>query len=59
VSDGDTISIRLDLDQKTVTFGLNRVMNPEPTFTNLAKGMWFPYFALYNKGSTVSVLKSN
>lgn len=52
---GDLVTIKLDLNFKTLTFGLNGKMNLKPTFRDLGDGDWFPYFAFCSKGSTVTV----
>lgn len=53
---GETISIRLDLDQHTLTYGLNGVVNAEPTFTGLEAGIkWYPYFAVSEQGCKFTV----
>jgi hypothetical protein len=52
---GTFVSVCLDLDQRTLTFGVNGKMKLKPTFRELEAGEWFPYFAFCNKGSTVTV----
>jgi hypothetical protein len=57
VRNKDEVTIRLDLDASTLTFGLNGHLKPKPTFTNIPKGEWFPYFALQTKGAKFSVVE--
>lgn len=47
----NALNIRLDLDARTVTFGLNGSWNIAPTFGNLGEGVWYPYFDVGNGGS--------
>jgi hypothetical protein len=49
------VSVCLDLDQRTLTFGLDGVMKGIPAFSELGMGMWYPYFALRDKGCTFTV----
>jgi hypothetical protein len=55
--DGDEVMIRLDLEDASVTFGLNNMWNPAPTFANIPHGEYFPYFALEKKGAKFSIKK--
>jgi len=52
---GDKVSICLDLENGTVTYGLNGVWNDAPSFSQIPPGEWFPYFALARSGATFSV----
>lgn len=55
---GAIVSIRLDMDQRTLTFGLNGSTNVQPTFCNIAATEWYPYFALRTKDSTFTVIQT-
>ena len=47
VNPGQTVSVRLDMNTREVTFGLDGEWNGRPTFTNIEDRSWFPYVALY------------
>jgi hypothetical protein len=49
------VSVCLDLDQRTLTFGLDGVMKGIPAFSELGMGMWYSYFAVRDKGCTFTV----
>lgn len=51
------VSVCLDLDKRTLAFGLDGVMKSPPAFSKLGKSTWYPYFALRDKGCTFTVLK--
>jgi len=51
------VSVCLDLNKKTITFGLNGIMNTDPTFTDIGDGEWFPYFAFRACGSRITIVK--
>ncbi len=57
LQDGDEVSLCLDLEKRSLTFGLKKKWNAEPTFTDIPKGEWFPYFALEKKGARFSVTR--
>jgi hypothetical protein len=40
---GSLISVRLDLDKKTLTFGLNGKWQHKPAKTDIAPNTWYPY----------------
>jgi hypothetical protein len=40
---GSLISVRLDMDKKTLTFGLNGKWNDKPAFTDIPSNTWYPY----------------
>lgn len=48
---GTLVSIRLDMDNRTLTFGLNGQWNSLPTFTTIKPGTYYPYFTLYSNGT--------
>ncbi len=53
----DVYSVRLDLNRKTLTFGLNGVWNKMPTYALdcfvKAGVVWYPYFEVYAKGASL------
>ncbi len=53
----DVYSVRLDVDARTLTFGINGVWNKSPTYTDLdASNPIHPYFDVYNNGDTLTLL---
>lgn len=50
------VSVRIDLNQRHVAFGINDVWL-EPTFTRINDGKYYPYFFLGLKDKKVTVLK--
>jgi hypothetical protein len=52
---GSLISVRLDMDKKTLTFGLNGKWIDKPAITGVAPNMWYPYVAL--KKGAVSIVR--
>ena len=55
---GSVVSIRLDLDAKTLTFGLNGVWKRKPSFAALPDGgKWYPYVALQWAGCQVTLVE--
>jgi len=52
----DVISIRLDVDNQTLTFRKNDDDWPlEPTFDHIGEGPWCPYFCVYAKNASFSI----
>ncbi len=50
------LSVRLDLDAGTVTFGMDGVWAAVPSFTGLDRTeKWYPYFDLFHKGSKLTL----
>lgn len=56
LKEGSVVSLRLDMDTKALTFGLDGEWMAQPTFTGIASGTWYPYFAFCRKGCTVSIV---
>ena len=57
---GSNIMIKLDLDNHTVTYGLNEKWNLSPTFTGLDAAIkWFPYFAVFAHNCEFTVFPRN
>lgn len=54
--EGSIVSVRLDMDAKTLTFGLDGQWHPNPAFTGISDDTWFPYFALQSNGSQFSIV---
>ncbi len=54
VPQGATVSVRLDMNARTLSFALNGVWNA-PCVENLGAGPFFPYFGLY-EGSRARVV---
>jgi hypothetical protein len=44
--DGSLISVRLDMDKKTLTFGLNGKWNDKPAITDIPSNTWYPYLCV-------------
>lgn len=57
--DVETYHVRLDMNARTVTFGVNYIWNSSPTFTNLSPVAWFPYFDLCHQGASMTLLSQN
>jgi hypothetical protein len=55
LDDGTKVSICLNLETRSLYFGLNKRLKKKPTFTDLPNGEWFPYFALEKKGAQFTV----
>lgn len=53
---GSVVLLRLDMDAKSLTFGLNCKWTEKPTFKGIASGTWFPYVAFCRQGCTVSIV---
>jgi hypothetical protein len=54
---GSLISVRLDLDKGTLTFGLNGKWHDKPATTDIAPNTWYPYAQLYNSGSVIAIVR--
>ena len=50
------VSVRIDLDQRTVTFGLNGNWL-EPAFSNIAPAIYYPYFFLGSMEKRLTVVR--
>jgi hypothetical protein len=50
---GSLISVRLDMDKKTLTFGLNGKWNDKPAFTDIPSNTWYPYVGVCLSGVTI------
>jgi hypothetical protein len=55
--DGSLISARLDLDKRTLTFGLNGKWHDKPAMTDIAPNMWYPYVELWNSGYAITIIR--
>jgi hypothetical protein len=54
---GSIVAVRLDLDQKTLSFGLNGKGLDKPTFVDLPEDTWYPFFALGAPNKSISVFR--
>lgn len=54
---GSVISLHLDMDASTLTFGLNGAWNEAPTFTDLPPDTWYPFFAIGSMQKSLSVVE--
>ena len=52
---GVQIMICLDLDQRTLLFGMNGHWNAAPSFVNLSAGPWTAYVGFYYRNRTVTI----
>jgi hypothetical protein len=52
---GTTIMMRLDLNQRTLLFGINGVWNAAPSFINIGAGAWTPYAGFYYPNRTATI----
>jgi hypothetical protein len=53
---GSLISVRLDLEKRTLTFGLNGKWHDKPATTDLAPNMWYPYVQLWNSDIATTIV---
>jgi hypothetical protein len=56
---GSLVSVRLDLDKRTLTFGLNGKWHDKPVIIDIAPNMWYPYVRLWNSGNGITIVRSN
>jgi hypothetical protein len=55
--DGSLVSVRLDLDQRTLTFGLNGKWHDKPALTDIAPNTtWYPYVEVW-KGRRITIIR--
>lgn len=54
--DGADISVRLNPDSQSITFGVNGRWNDTPTFSGIGAGPWYPYVVMHAKGATIRIL---
>lgn len=52
---GDLVSVRLDMEARTLTFGLNGCWNAAPAFTDLELKTWYPYVKTGHNASVTLV----
>jgi hypothetical protein len=52
---GSLCSVRLDIDKKTLTFGLNGKWNDKPAIIDVPSNTWYPYVLVVN--SCVSIIR--
>jgi hypothetical protein len=55
--DGSLISVRLDMDMKTLTFGSNGKWNDKPAITDIPSNTWYPYVAMHG-GSAATIVRA-
>ncbi len=53
---GSTVAVRLDLDERTLSFGWNGKGLEQPVFANIPQDCWYPFVALGVCGRSVTVL---
>jgi hypothetical protein len=51
--EGSLISVRLDLDKKTLTFGLNGKWNDKLAFIDIPSNSWYPCVVLQKACTTI------
>jgi hypothetical protein len=54
---GSLISVRLDLDKRTLTFGLNGKWHDKPALTDIAPNTWYPYVELWSSGNAITIIR--
>jgi hypothetical protein len=54
---GSLINVRLDLCNRTLTFGLNGNWNDEPAFTDLPSNPWYPFVQLGRNGDIITIIR--
>ncbi len=59
MSEGSIVSIKLDLDERTLAFGLNGSWLDKSTFTDLPEDTWYPFLALGVQNKSVSVFRGD
>jgi hypothetical protein len=55
---GSLISVRLDMDKRTLTFGLNGKWNDKPAITGIPCNTWYPY-VVFNKGGVATIVRGD
>jgi hypothetical protein len=55
---GSLVCVHLDLDLKTLTFGLNGKWNDGPAFCNIPPDTWFPFVELGHEGTSVTIVRN-
>jgi hypothetical protein len=53
---GSLVSVRLDLDKRTLTFGLNGEWHDKPALTDIEPNTWYPFVQLWNSESGITVV---
>jgi hypothetical protein len=53
---GSLISVRLDMDKKTLTFGLNGKWDDKPAITGIPSNTWYPY--VFVRFACVSIIRA-
>jgi hypothetical protein len=56
---GSLISVRLDLDKRTLTFGVNGKRFDKPATTDIAPTTWYPYVELWDEKTAFTITKRN
>jgi hypothetical protein len=57
-AEGSIFSVRLDLDKRTMRFGLNGKWSDKIAFSNLhANEPWFPFIGINQLGSVVTLVR--
>jgi hypothetical protein len=54
---GLLVSVRLDLDKRTLTFGLNGKWHDKPALTDIAPTTWYPYVELWNSENAITIVR--
>lgn len=53
---GSVIGLRLDLDAKTLTVGIDGHYRVKPVLNDIPAGKWYPYFCIQDKGCQIKLI---